>query len=250
MDKRDLVHELRRYIRAQRREEPPTRPDSGEPAPPVEAGEPPATGGEEPAASAPSGGTSWSVSTTVQQRQRRLDELTREASGCQLCELSENRSQVVFGDGSVRARVLVVGEAPGAREDEQGLPFVGPAGELLRGGLRKVGLHEEDVYITNTVKCRPPDNRDPRSDELSACRPYLNQQLEFIDPRVVLTLGNFALQYCLGEDRRISRSRGDVYEWKQRTIVPTYHPAYVLRNRGQAQAFLDDLHLASRQIAD
>lgn len=240
MDKRELVHELRRYIHARTHREPPPEPGGAKPP----------RGGGEPDPSTDQAPSSDSGEPSVEQRQRNLDALTREASDCSLCDLSKNRTQVVFGEGSVRAGMLVVGEAPGAREDERGRPFVGPAGELLRGGLRKVGLDEDDVYITNTVKCRPPNNRDPREEELSACRPYLNRQLELIDPRVVLTLGNFALRYCLGEERNISRARGEAYEWQQRTIVPTYHPAYILRNRDQAQPFLDDLHLAARQIND
>ncbi|MFB6345243.1 MAG: uracil-DNA glycosylase [bacterium] len=116
------------------------------------------------------------------------------------------------------------------------------------GGFEKVGLPKEKIYITNTVKCRPPDNRNPRQDELEACRPYLDQQIDIIDPDVILTLGNFALQYCLGDDRRITQSRGQVYDWNDRDLVPTFHPAYILRNQNEAQTFINDLKLASDQF--
>jgi DNA polymerase len=148
----------------------------------------------------------------------------------------------VFADGRAAADIFVIGEAPGAQEDREGLPFVGKAGELLRGGFEKVGLDEDQIYITNTVKCRPPDNRDPREDELSACRSYLDRQLERVDPDVVLALGSFAIQYCLGEGTRVGASRGTVHEWNGRDLVTTYHPAYILRNNNEAQTFINDLN--------
>ncbi len=180
--------------------------------------------------------------------QEELKQTAEELTGCQECRLAENRARIVFGQGDTSARVMVVGEAPGAREDEQGLPFVGPSGKLLRGGFEKVGLEEEDIYITNVVKCRPPDNRDPKTEELKSCRPVLDRQLELIDPEVILTVGNFGLRYFLGEDKNITSARGDVYTWENRPLVPTYHPGYILRNRTRADSFVRDLQLAADQL--
>jgi len=225
VNRRRLAYELHRYVAARTRLDPPPEPDFSDPSPP------PSPSGGKPAREA-------------------LQRLAREAKGCERCRLCENRRQVVFGEGTADARLLVIGEAPGAREDEQGRPFVGPAGELLRGGFEKIGLDLEAVYITNTVKCRPPENRNPRGDELQACRSYLDDQLELIDPEVVLTLGNFALRYCLGEDERIGACRGQVFSWQERSLVPTYHPAYILRNRSQAQSFINDLKRAVDQLGN
>lgn len=177
-----------------------------------------------------------------------LKQLTEELKTCEKCPLSEKRTNVVVGQGSANARIMVVGEAPGVEEDKQGVPFVGRSGQLLRGGFEKINLSEELVYITNVVKCRPPDNRNPRVEELKTCRPYLDRQLELIDPDVLLPLGNFGLRYFLGDDKNITSARGQVYEWKDRKLVPTYHPAYILRNRTLAQSFIDDLKLAADQL--
>lgn len=178
--------------------------------------------------------------------QRKLEGLTEEARGCRKCDLSENRNQVVFGEGDTSADLFIIGEAPGANEDKKGRPFVGKAGKLLRQGLEKVDFDFTTIYITNTVKCRPPGNRDPKTEELDSCRPYLDQQLEFVAPEVILTLGTFALQYCLEDDLRIGESRGEVYDWNNSQLVATYHPAYILRNNNMAQAFIDDL----KQVRD
>lgn len=242
MNRSQLAYELQRYIKAMRKEEPPRRTGSSN----VEAEE------DVNGTSREEGGTTGSDRNDPDRHsaQERLSKLEDEATGCTKCRLSENRTQVVFGEGTAAARIMVVGEGPGADEDREGYPFVGRAGELLRGGFEKVGLPKDSIYITNTVKCRPPDNRNPRQDELDACRPYLDQQLEIIDPEVVITLGNFALRYCLGDDRRITRSRGEVYDWNDRALVPTYHPAYVLRNQNEAQTFIDDLKLARDRLND
>lgn len=237
MNQSELANELHRYINAMRHEEPPD---------PIKVEDSDPGSSERGDHSVEDQGEEESELSPAQQ----LAELENEAEGCPKCDLSENRTQVVFADGSVEAEIMVIGEAPGADEDREGYPFVGRAGELLRGGFDKIGLEENKIYITNTVKCRPPDNRDPRQEELDACRPYLDRQIDIIDPPVILTLGNFALQYCLGDDRRITRSRGEVYDWNDRSLVPTYHPAYILRNRNEAQTFIDDLKLASRQLGE
>ena len=167
----------------------------------------------------------------------RLDELRTEALACTACRLAEGRTQVVFGDGNPEADVVFVGEAPGQREDEQGVPFVGRSGQLLDKLLGEVGLERRDVYIANVVKCRPPNNRDPRPDEIEACKGYLSEQLQLINPKVVVTLGNFSSKLLLKTETGITRIRGTAYEWWGRHLVPTFHPAAALR--GSAQVLED-----------
>lgn len=155
-----------------------------------------------------------------------------EAAGCERCRLSETRNRVVFGSGSPTADLMLIGEGPGQREDEQGLPFVGPAGELLTRILRAIDRRREEVYITNVVKCRPPRNRDPEADEVAACRGYLERQIDLVAPRVIVALGRVAAQALLGTDQALGRLRG---EWHAVRGVPTrvtYHPAALLRNSG------------------
>lgn len=158
-----------------------------------------------------------------------IDELALVARACTGCSLSDGRTNVVFGSGSVSADVMVVGEGPGQQEDEQGVPFVGRSGQLLATLLAEVGLERDDVYIANVVKCRPPRNRDPRPDEIDACKPYLRRQIELIDPSVVITLGNFSTKLLLRTTTGITRLRGVAYEWWGRYLVPTFHPAAALR---------------------
>jgi uracil-DNA glycosylase len=163
---------------------------------------------------------------------RTLEEVAQIASVCTLCRLSAGRTQVVFGDGSRDADVMFIGEGPGFHEDRQGIPFVGAAGQLLNQLLAEVGLERGDVYITNVVLCRPPGNRDPLPDEIQSCRPYLMDQLELVDPRVIVTLGNFATRVMLDRAVPISRIRGQRQLWQGRVVIPTYHPAAVLRGGG------------------
>jgi uracil-DNA glycosylase len=155
--------------------------------------------------------------------------LGERASTCVDCALAETRTRVVFGDGSPVADVVFVGEAPGFHEDQQGLPFVGAAGKLLDRLLGEIGLQRDDVYIANVLKCRPPGNRDPRPVEIDACKGYLRAQLTLIDPLVVVTLGNFATRLLLKRDVGITRLRGQVYPWWNRSLIPTFHPAAALR---------------------
>lgn len=177
----------------------------------------------------------------------RLDELRITALACTACRLSEDRTQVVFGDGAPQADVVFVGEAPGRREDEQGVPFVGPSGQLLDRLLGEIGLEREDVYIANVVKCRPPGNRDPRPDEIDACKGYLREQLQLIDPKVVVTLGNFSSKLLLKTETGITRVRGTAYEWWGRRLVPTFHPAAALRGSSQV---LEDMRYDFALIRD
>ena len=158
-----------------------------------------------------------------------LDELSVVAAVCDRCVLCETRTNVVFASGADDADVMVVGEGPGQQEDEQGIPFVGRSGQLLIKLLAEVGFDRNDVYITNVVKCRPPRNRDPRQDEIDACKPYLRRQIQLVDPTVVITLGNFSSKLLLGTTTGITRLRGQAYEWWGRHLVPTFHPAAALR---------------------
>jgi len=158
-----------------------------------------------------------------------LDELESIASVCTDCRLCETRTNVVFASGTPAAEVMVVGEGPGQQEDEQGVPFVGRSGQLLVRLLGEAGIEREDVYIANVVKCRPPRNRDPRQDEIDACKPYLRRQIQLVDPKVVITLGNFSSKLLLPTTTGITRLRGKAYQWWDRYLVPTFHPAAALR---------------------
>jgi uracil-DNA glycosylase len=166
-----------------------------------------------------------------------IDELAIEASTCTRCALAAGRTQVVFGMGDPHADLLFVGEGPGAEEDRQGLPFVGRSGQLLdRLMVEEIGITRERAYIANVVKCRPPNNRDPLPDEITACRPYLEQQITMIAPKVVVTLGKFAGQLLLESKVAITKLRGQAYPFGRAVLVPTLHPAYVLRGGGALEA--------------
>jgi DNA polymerase len=169
-----------------------------------------------------------------------LDDLALEAQGCTRCRLAHGRTTVVFGMGDPEADLMFIGEGPGEQEDLQGLPFVGRSGQLLdRLMAEEMGMSREPgggVYIANVVKCRPPGNRDPQPDEIDTCRPYLEGQLELIDPRVVVALGNFSAKLLLGTTVGITKLRGTVYPFGNRWLVPTYHPAAILRGGGDKLA--------------
>lgn len=168
---------------------------------------------------------------------RAFELLRDEAVACTACRLCEGRTQVVFGMGDPAADLMFVGEGPGAEEDRQGLPFVGRSGKLLdRLMAEEMGLTRESAYIANVVKCRPPDNRDPKPDEIAACRPWLERQVELIAPRVIVTLGNFSSKLLLGTDVGITKLRGRAYRYGDTVLVPTLHPAAVLRGGGVAMA--------------
>ena len=161
-----------------------------------------------------------------------------EAADCPRCRLAESRTQVVFGMGSPSADLMFIGEGPGAEEDRQGLPFVGRSGQLLdRLMLEEMGLTRDHCYIANVVKCRPPGNRDPMPDEITACRPWLESQLDLIAPKVIVTLGNFSSKLLLETKVGITKLRGRSYEWRPGVhLVPTLHPAAVLRGGGGPMA--------------
>jgi DNA polymerase len=173
------------------------------------------------------------------------EELRDEALACTRCRLAETRTQVVFSDGAVDARLVVVGEAPGANEDATGLPFVGAAGKYLDLLLAAVDLtREETVYICNVLKCRPPGNRDPMPDEIEACSPFLKKQLELIRPQALLAVGSFSARLLTGQDKSaLGKLRGTVHAYEGVPLVCTYHPAALLRNPNWTRAFWDDLQL-------
>ncbi|HEV8650413.1 MAG TPA: uracil-DNA glycosylase family protein [Actinomycetes bacterium] len=157
-----------------------------------------------------------------------LELVAAEAATCTRCRLHQGRTQVVFGDGDPHADLMFVGEAPGFHEDKQGKPFVGPSGQLLNRLLAGIGLRREDVYTCNVVKSRPPGNRDPQPDEIAACRGWLDAQVRLVDPKVVVTLGNFAAKTLLETTTGITRLRGRTYPFQGRVLLPTFHPAAAL----------------------
>jgi uracil-DNA glycosylase len=170
---------------------------------------------------------------------RTLADVAAEAAGCTRCVLSETRTQVVFGTGDPNADLLFIGEAPGMHEDRQGEPFVGAAGQLLTRMLADIGLARADVYIANVLRCRPPGNRDPLPAEIEACTPWLVETISLVQPAVIVTLGNFATRYVLETPRGITSMRGHVYDWHGRKVIPTFHPAAVLRGGERSRQFLD-----------
>ena len=166
-----------------------------------------------------------------------LAEVEQEAKTCTRCSLAQGRTQVVFGMGNATADLMFVGEAPGQQEDLQGEPFVGRSGQLLdKLVLEEMGLTRDRFYIANTVKCRPPGNRDPQPVEIAACGPWLETQVDLIDPKVVVTLGNFATKLLLGTTEGITKLRGRTYPYRRGVVVPTFHPAAVLRGGGDLAA--------------
>jgi len=178
-----------------------------------------------------------------------LAEVEREASVCTRCALAAGRTQVVFGVGDPAADLMFVGEGPGVQEDLQGEPFVGRSGQLLdRLVLEEMGLTRDRFYIANAVKCHPPGNRDPRPDEIATCRPWLDAQVELIDPGVVVTLGNFATKLLLDTTEGITRMRGRAYPFRNGVVVPTFHPAAALRSGAVTVAHMRADLVRAKQI--
>ena len=180
------------------------------------------------------------------------DQLRRQEQalqGCRRCKLCEGRTTVVFGAGHPRAEFVCIGEGPGADEDAQGLPFVGRAGQLLTKMLASVDLARDEVYICNTVKCRPPGNRNPEVDELAACAPFLAEQLATLQPKVILSLGSVATQALLKTNAPIGKLRGRLHPYGGAVLIPTFHPAFLLRNPGQEYKRMawEDLKLAKKE---
>jgi DNA polymerase len=201
---------------------------------------PPARRGAAPPASPHVGSSPVAEAVTVDEPPR-LEEVRRALGDCKRCKLCAGRKNLVFGVGSPKARLVFVGEGPGAEEDNQGIPFVGAAGQLLTRMIAAMGYTRDEVYICNVVKCRPPGNRNPEPDEIAACQPFLEAQLKAIGPSVIVALGKFAAQTLLRTDTPITRLRGQWREYVGIPLMPTFHPAYLLRNPPEKKAAWTDL---------
>ncbi|PLY01183.1 MAG: DNA polymerase [Desulfuromonas sp.] len=177
-----------------------------------------------------------------------LDHLQTLMAGCTRCPLGEKRKSLVFGAGNPQAELVLVGEAPGREEDEKGFPFVGEAGRLLEKILFAMQMTRDDVYICNVIKCRPPQNRDPEAQEIETCEPFLKQQLEIIKPKLIIALGRFAAQTLLRTKAPISRLRGHWHEYEGVPLMPTFHPAYLLRNPAGKREVWEDMKQVMRRL--
>jgi len=178
-----------------------------------------------------------------------MGDVRRSLGDCRRCRLADTRHNIVFGEGSEHARLVFVGEGPGYEEDKQGRPFVGAAGMLLDKIIAAMGLSRQDVYIANIIKCRPPKNRNPQADEIENCQPFLVRQLQVIQPAFICALGNFAARTLLSTDRPISSLRGVFHPWQDGIrIMPTYHPAYLLRNPGKKRETWEDIQKLMRAM--
>lgn len=183
-------------------------------------------------------------------REVSLDEIRSVMGDCRRCLLFETRGNIVFGTGNPRARVLVVGEAPGKNEDEQGEPFVGRAGANLNGVLALAGLERSDIYIANVLKCRPPANRNPKADEVLACSPYLREQIRSIWPDIIVTLGNPATHFILKTEIGITKLRGRFHQMGHFLVMPTLHPAAALRNPAWQRLLEEDFKMLGEYLAE
>ena len=178
-----------------------------------------------------------------------LPALAKFLAGCPRCKLSTTRTHIVFGQGNPKAELMFVGEAPGRDEDEQGLAFVGKAGQLLTKIIEAMGMKREQVYIANILKCRPPNNRNPEADEVAACRPFLEEQIRLISPKVIVTLGTFAAQALLETDEPIGRMRGRWRSAHGARVMPTFHPAFLLRTPERKKDVWEDMKLVRDFLA-
>jgi DNA polymerase len=188
------------------------------------------------------------VKTGFKTKEEQLKKVCQEMAGCQLCPLGKTRKNLVFGVGNSEARIVFVGEAPGADEDEQGLPFVGRAGQLLTDIIVKgMKLERKDVYICNILKCRPPNNRNPLPEEINQCEPFLKKQLQIISPEIICALGTFAAKTLLKTDIPISALRGRFHSYEGIKLMPTYHPAYLLRNPSAKKQVWEDVQMIMKE---
>jgi DNA polymerase len=176
-----------------------------------------------------------------------LEEVKAELGDCQRCGLAGGRHKIVFGSGHPRAKLVFVGEGPGFEEDQQGLPFVGPAGRLLTRIIEAINLSRDHVYICNVIKCRPPGNRNPDSNEINTCFPFLKRQIAAIQPDFIVALGTFAAQTLLGTTTPISRLRNRFHDYNGIKVLPTYHPAYLLRNPDKKREVWEDMKMLMKE---
>jgi len=246
---RHLLDSLRAYVEYQQSTgvEAFPRPVAAAAQPPVSAPAPhPETASPQPAVKAAA--ADLFVAPAVRTA-KTLEALRGELGDCRRCKLSPGRTQIVFGVGNPHAALMFVGEGPGRDEDLKGEPFVGRAGQLLTEIITKgMKLRREDVYIANVIKCRPPENRNPEPDEIAACQPFLQRQIEIINPKIVVALGLFAAQTLLGLRVSISRLRGHWYEYQGIKVMPTLHPAYLLRNPNDKKLVWEDIKMVLREL--
>ena len=179
-----------------------------------------------------------------------LEEIREDLGECTRCKLHGGRTNLVFGVGSPTADLVFVGEAPGRDEDRQGIPFVGRAGQLLTRIIAAIGLSRDEVYIANVIKCRPPNNRNPEPDEVATCEPFLFRQLDVIRPRVVVALGGFAIRTLLRTDEAVSRLRGRVFDYRGAKLIPTFHPAFLLRSPERKRDVWEDMKRVRALLAE
>jgi uracil-DNA glycosylase family 4 len=180
-----------------------------------------------------------------------LELLEKIVAKCHLCDISYQRKHIVFGEGANNARLIIIAEAPGAREDELGKPFVGRSGELLTKMIENaIGIKREDVYISNIIKCRPPNNRNPLNDEAMACLPYLEKQIEIIKPEIILCLGSISFHYLNNSTLSITKARGNIFDYKGIKLIPSFHPSYLLRNPSAKKESYRDMLLIKSLLKD
>lgn len=189
-------------------------------------------------------------STRTRAPSRSLEILRADIGDCTRCKLHPHRTHLVFGSGNPDAQIMFIGEAPGEEEDLRGQPFVGPAGQLLTRILEVMGLGRDEVYIANILKCRPPQNRNPDPDEIATCQPFLRRQVEIIHPKVICALGSFAAQTLLQTDQKISRLRGRFHDYSGIKLMPTYHPAYLLRNPQDKRLVWEDMKMVLKELRE
>jgi len=176
-----------------------------------------------------------------------LEDIHADLGDCRRCKLAQERNHIVFGDGNAKAKLVFIGEGPGAEEDRKGQPFVGAAGQLLTRIIEAIKLSRSQVYICNIIKCRPPGNRNPESDEIKTCFPFLERQIAALQPDFIIALGTFAAQTLLGTTTPISRLRGRFHVYKGIKVVPTYHPAYLLRNPDKKRDVWEDMKMLMKE---
>ena len=186
----------------------------------------------------------------ISNKDEALKRLREEIGDCQRCKLSKGRKNIVFGEGNAYAKLMFIGEGPGRDEDTQGRPFVGEAGQILNNLIKKRGWNREEVYIANIVKCRPPANRVPEEDEIATCRFFVERQIEIIKPKVIMSLGNVATQSLLRIKIPISKARGNFFSYKDIPVMPTFHPAYFLRNPKDKHLTWDDTAKVLEKLKD
>ncbi len=190
------------------------------------------------------------IAPTAPVRNETLEQIRADLGECVRCRLSEKRRTIVFGVGNPKAELMFVGEGPGQDEDRQGIPFVGAAGQLLTKIIQAIDLTREQVYIANVVKCRPPNNREPEPDEVETCRPFLDRQIDAVKPKVICALGRVSAMALLRTDEGITRLRGRVFSYRGAKLVPTYHPAALLRDPGKKRACWEDMKLVRKLLTE